>query len=55
MIVLSLLFEYAQDKLREHMERTKRPDLIKVMDQIFREIMILGFISLLLSPLERPS
>ena len=47
-IVLSLVFEFGQDALREKMQATGRKDLVKVMDQIFREIMILGFISLLL-------
>ncbi|KAF4672960.1 hypothetical protein FOL47_011149 [Perkinsus chesapeaki] len=45
-IVLSLLFEYAQERVREKLEEEGKGTLVRMMDTLFREIMILGFIGL---------
>ncbi|KAF4745923.1 hypothetical protein FOZ62_015621 [Perkinsus olseni] len=45
-IVLSLLFEYIQERIREKLEEEGKTTLVRMMDTLFREIMILGFIGL---------
>ncbi|KAF4707893.1 hypothetical protein FOZ63_012581, partial [Perkinsus olseni] len=45
-IVLSLLFEYIQERIRENLEDEGKTTLVRMMDTLFREIMILGFIGL---------
>jgi len=45
-ILLSLLFEALQDRLRERFKEAGDDAMVKLMDAIFKEITILGFIGL---------
>ena len=41
-ISLSILFDYGQESLKDKMRETGRRGLIRIIDQVFQEITILG-------------
>jgi Ca2+-binding EF-hand superfamily protein len=45
-ILLSLAFETGQDKLRDYLKEHDKEDMISLVDTVFKEITVLGFIGL---------
>ena len=46
-VVLSLAFHITQHTVRHHFHETGRSELVRVIDTLFAELMVLGFIGLL--------
>jgi hypothetical protein len=46
-VVLSLAFHITQHSLKHHFHDTGRSELVRVIDTLFAELMVLGFIGLL--------
>ncbi|XP_065878955.1 MLO-like protein 12 isoform X1 [Euphorbia lathyris] len=54
LISISILIEYFLDLLAKYFKKTKRKALIQALEKIKSELMLLGFISLLLTVSEKP-